>query len=570
MPSLLRKTNWRRSILVVLIAVAFFFQVFVFYHVPDHNNDSIIDRMRGYHDQSLPMSSTSPVMTRDYVIQYTIPISRDQDQQQYSSQKATIKSTFNTTNGIQLVHLRAEQQDKNQLEIPHQSSIVHCVGDNFLPNAWFYRSCQYRNLCYRHDGSGGEFTLFMSKKQAELQSSWYVNDSMYYGRFATNMNATNMKVSSIGTTPMSVRKQRYSWSPNTNVDATQAASSSHQQYNHYELSDNVVWIPISFKAKPNTKSSSPIYLLMDTLLPVYNLISMFGWSTTSTEQTDQNSKSIVITILNHQRGSVGVNDDDEICDQSCMELAQELFSWVGAKVLVVDDEALLSSSTTNSVMICSKYGAAGIGMLTDHGLTSHHGQSTKDYASSNVRNVGRGSLLYQFRNYILQNLLIKEGRDGTVDETPEESTDSFTITIAISNSEGEAQGATTKSNIVNTLESKLQSISSSFHSSCCTVRTVPTSSGSLSVDSKAIVSDYVLSSKIWITIAGDASWPALFLPRGSTLIILYDETNKVKGGGKHNKRPAMYHFDLWNHLPYIKVHWLSFQTLPCSRGQASS
>merc|ERR1712087_15798 len=42
-------------------------------------------------------------------------------------------------------------------------------------------------------------------------------------------------------------------------------------------------------------------------------------------------------------------------------------------------------------------------MLTDHGL-KEHGWKTKDYEFSH--NVGRGGILYQFRNWMLSNLNI--------------------------------------------------------------------------------------------------------------------------------------------------------------------
>jgi hypothetical protein len=47
------------------------------------------------------------------------------------------------------------------------SSVVHCVGDNFLPNsAWMYRSCQYRNVCYNTQQK--EFVVYPSSSQKDL------------------------------------------------------------------------------------------------------------------------------------------------------------------------------------------------------------------------------------------------------------------------------------------------------------------------------------------------------------------------------------------------------------------
>jgi hypothetical protein len=65
------------------------------------------------------------------------------------------------------------------------------------------------------------------------------------------------------------------------------------------------------------------------------------------------------------------------------------------------------------------------------------------------------------------------------------------------------------------------------------------------------------NSNIWIATASEeTTWPALFMPRGSTLVLLYDEAQIPKGQSNH---PAMQDFDVWNHMPHLKVHWLSVQ-----------
>ena len=573
------------------------------------------------------------------------------------------------------------------------SSVVHCVGDNFLrPTSWLYKSCQFRNLCYQFGGgggggggdneqhdhdnnygsSGGEFVVFQSSTQQQLQLTWYNNTTqdvvddnnnnnhLYYGRFSTDHS--NMVVSTMGsTTPMSTRKKKYAWSPKTIQIPPHDDVEYHVYDDYYELPNNVVWIPITFKYNNNSnnKSSSsnnyPMYLLMDTLLPVYNLLSMFGWTPNNQEQQQhhgsskndylkkEKTMSIVITILNH-KDSKSNNDGDEdhhdndhneidICNNDCIEFAKKLFStWMGGYVLVLlsvvvddddddkgdfihihdnnkDDKNKGSSililkkhnnrTTTTSTtaarnatqndntkkgrkLLCAKYGASGIGMLTDHGISSRHGQHIKDYSSSKIRNVGRGPIFYQFRNYLLDHILSRDSGSTTSTSSTtrtkpqQQSTKQYTITISMTttndlNKNG-INGETLEKYLQRRLHGHSSSSSSSAASSCCNVRTVPTSMSSLIEKqlNPEVVVEYAISSNVWITTAGDGSWPGFFLPRGSTLILLYDETNQLKGGSSSNnknnnnnnkRRPAMYHFDVWNHVSHLKVHWIAIQTI---------
>jgi hypothetical protein len=43
---------------------------------------------------------------------------------------------------------------------------IHCVGENYQPDSWMYRSCQFRNLCW--DTETHEFLLFPSPEELAL------------------------------------------------------------------------------------------------------------------------------------------------------------------------------------------------------------------------------------------------------------------------------------------------------------------------------------------------------------------------------------------------------------------
>ena len=51
--------------------------------------------------------------------------------------------------------------------------------------------------------------------------------------------------------------------------------------------------------------------------------------------------------------------------------------------------------------VCAKFGAAGLGALTDHGTKKIHGWEENDYKIT--QNHGRGAMLYAFRNFMMKN-----------------------------------------------------------------------------------------------------------------------------------------------------------------------
>ena len=180
-------------------------------------------------------------------------------------------------------------------------------------------------------------------------------------------------------------------------------------------------------------------------------------------------------------------------------------------------------NTSNSVKICASYGAAGLGMLTDHSLASKHGYTLKDF--SQIRNMGRGSFFYQFRSQILETLHLPN-------HPPVGRSDSarHIVTLLVDDDTTVVKGR---------LEKEQHSRKSLPQQDAFTSSSIQ-SIDSVSEDrlDESMIRQAV-SSRIWISSGGnDSVWSALFLPRGSTLILLYDETTTVKGGRQKSNRPA--------------------------------
>jgi hypothetical protein len=608
--------------------------IVVFRFLPNHNNNDtdsplvllVPPNMLSGGGQSKQQPRQPPPLPRNKN-QGILPPRLDNKNNNNNNNKYSLETTIQeaitvTWNGLPLTLV-------SSTTLP--TSMIHCVGDNFLPNAWLYRSCQYRNLCFSSDDddttqTDGTFQLFVSDTQQQLQRRWNQWNHKYYARFSTNVNEAAATVSAIGSNPRWARKQKFQWHPEIEMipaapppqqtmreepilprsDAA-AADSDHQDHFYYRLPSKMVWIPIFVKPTTN-----PMSLLMDTLLPLFNLMAMFGWDDANENDNNNNTRSLLVTILNVQPSSPfqastvtttnwtkhdkGGDDDEEVCGQDCLQTMAQALSWMGAQVVTTNvvaspippvqrysqqqqqqqqsfptNQGIASSHNKTTRrrkrLICASQGAAGIGMLTDHGL-SRHGLSAKDY--STIRNTGRGHLLYRFRNYILKHVLPQPQQ-----QQPQQSTDRHqrtlsppvTITVALND-----EPATVTSTLVaQALQSGFQKIQDGNghqrhqHHPLVTIQTLSLAPLEQHLDAP-VIQKQAIKSQVWVTRAGDGSWPALFLPRDATLVLLYDEMETIKDGKKQQqqqqqRKPAMHHFDLWNHASHLKVHWFSIQSI---------
>jgi len=52
----------------------------------------------------------------------------------------------------------------------------------------------------------------------------------------------------------------------------------------------------------------------------------------------------------------------------------------------------------------------------------------------------------------------------------------------------------------------------------------------------------------------------MFMPRGSSLIVYYDETGSLIRN-RNTKEPAMLDWDILNSMSYLRTHWMPTQTM---------
>ena len=135
---------------------------------------------------------------------------------------------------------------------------------------------------------------------------------------------------------------------------------------------------------------------------MYNLLSMF-----QLVEEEHELLPLRYVLQDGERGLWASCDLREEKTKLCNMMITKFWS------LLVGKDSRFQFSTTmdatfhentpgQSDLVCAKTGVAGIGALTDHGLRKAHGWETTDYEF--LHNFGRGGLLYEFRNYMLENI----------------------------------------------------------------------------------------------------------------------------------------------------------------------
>jgi hypothetical protein len=199
---------------------------------------------------------------------------------------------------------------------------------------------------------------------------------------------------------------------------------------------------------------------------------------------------------------------------------------------------LQENKPSTSNLICSQHGIAGMGPLTDHGLYKAHGWEALDYKI--VQNHGRGDQLYNFRNFMLQNMNMNPY--ATIQQQP------FRIVFSQKSSD------IYNRNIDFVRQIRL--VQERFP----TVKVENYTMKELSLQQQL---DVTTRTAIYITLCGGGAVSAMFLPKGSSVILYYAEDGGTING-KRSYKPALLDYDLFNAMSYLRVHWLPRNTMKTS------
>jgi hypothetical protein len=142
-------------------------------------------------------------------------------------------------------------------------SNVHCVGENYMLDAWKQRSCQYAFLCL--DTETRKYQTFQSSD--EIRLSEYLTQRQYMHSSSTLIRSKNQSTTvSLGGINQKWGKDmdRIEWAPDiVPINAT-------TELTYYMLPDDVVMIPFH-----SLNGANPGHLIWDDFLPIYTLLTMF-------------------------------------------------------------------------------------------------------------------------------------------------------------------------------------------------------------------------------------------------------------------------------------------------------
>ena len=318
-------------------------------------------------------------------------------------------------------------------------------------------------------------------------------------------------------------KDRLKWFPRI----ISPSSDEYRGRGYYALSDDIVLIP-----HHQLNGMNPGHLVWDDFLPIFNLLRMFY------DPANKQRPLLIRSALDPPLWATC--DTMEWRKEVCAKVVPKFLPLMGisGETYFTTGESFLNVThgLQKSDLICGANGAAGMGALTDHGPTKLHGWQKDDY--DEIFNHGRGPLLLEFRNYMLQNI-------GIPWETPMVNKDEkFRITFATNSSRFR----------VTDFQTHVDALNQSVLSDEIEIHRYKMSDLSLK-DQVSIASN----SAIYITAAGGGAVTGMFLPEGASLIVFY----AVDGGRIRNKPtglPALLDFDILNNLSYIQVHWIPMPT----------
>ncbi|KAL3940584.1 MAG: hypothetical protein SGBAC_004914 [Bacillariaceae sp.] len=391
-----------------------------------------------------------------------------------------------------------------------------------------YRSCKFNLLCF--DTTTKDYVVFQSPEEEALYSHLekrpFIDVSQSYLKQSLNHSNT---VSLGGINLKWGNKEdgypRLEWFPEIRtIDADISTA-------YYELPSNITLIPFH-----SMNGANPGHLVWDDFLPIYTLLTMF--------QLESKSELLMMryVLKGEERGLWASCDWKDEKREGCAKMHKKflpLMMGVNSihELTTTETFNFLPKEAGKSNLICARHGLAGIGSLTDHGVNKLHGWEMDDYATTH--NHGRGGLLYEFRNYMVNNLALP---------IVYEHKPPFRVVFS-------AMSSSIQSRQIDFV-TQIDLLKKSFNSQYVSVESYVLADLSLeeqvSIASKA---------SIFISGCGGGAVTATFLPKGASVILYYLEDGGVKDG-KDTGTPARLDWDLFNNLGYLKVHWLPRKSMP--------
>jgi hypothetical protein len=217
-------------------------------------------------------------------------------------------------------------------------------------------------------------------------------------------------------------------------------------------------------------------------------------------------------------------------------------------------------------LVCARTGLAGMGSLTDHGVSKLHGWEENDYKTTH--NHGRGGLVYDFRNFMLNNLgfasqheSIHKWRRRNM-QAPSESAAGADAALVLP----------PHRIVFSQKSSDIPNRNLEFTQQIAFVQKyIPHASVEAYIFKDLSLQEQMqvaVQSSVFITLCGGGAVTGMFLPRGASVILYYD----ARGGAENNQLtglPARLDWDLYNAMTHLRVHWLPKNTAKDAVDQVS-
>jgi hypothetical protein len=268
------------------------------------------------------------------------------------------------------------------------------------------------------------------------------------------------------------------------------------------------------------------HLVWDDFLPIFTLLRIFNLF------ADDGYKPLLMRYVLPGKGMWATCDMNEVKRSICAKMYKKFLPLFGLHMdnFTTTQDFKFETKEKKSRLVCAAQGAAGLGMLTDHGFKLH-GWAKKDYET--MHNFGRGSMLYDFRNFMVKNvgLPVKKLKHGAP----------YTITFAASTSTSSARNYD--------FTHQMKALQKAFGNQVIVQK--------IDFPSKSLKEQVQISSEsaIYVSACGGGAVSANFLPHGSSVILYY-----VEDGGVQSNRPtglpARLDWDLFNNMAWVRSHWL--------------
>jgi hypothetical protein len=398
---------------------------------------------------------------------------------------------------------------------PALYSQVHCVGETYgipiknskIETSWMYRSCRFSLLCF--DTERKDFVVFQDPDEKTIAPTLKERSFLDVSTMLENSSKPlGVAIGGINSkwTFGETGAQRMRWFPRIETSSSLPST-------FYTLPAHVVMVPFH-----SLNGFNPGHLLWDDFLPLFSLLHIFQMDTHEWEplwmryqlepamwaSCDFRAERREACLKMFQKfGPLMLRKSPK------QKITTQLESYVD---LNSTKRTFASSPKPKSNLVCAKQGLAGLGPLTDHGIEKGHGWDQKDYLTTH--NMGRGGLLWQFRQYTMRNLGIEQNTYPT--SRP------FKIVFSVQSS---------SSRSIN-FDDEIALLKKELDPKQAVVQVYKFSAHSLEEQVEV-----ASQAAIYISACGGGVATATFLPRGSALFLYYNHDGGVKNN-RNSGKPA--------------------------------